>query len=153
MHRVLSRLRRRLAVALGCLVGLFVLMQLVPYGRRHTNPRVIVEPAWNSPRTRELAVRACFDCHSNETKWPWYADVAPFSWVIERDVIDARSVMNFSEWTHAHELATEAGPAVIRRDMPPLKYRLIHTDADLSEDDKIELARGLNATFGGTGRM
>ena len=140
-------------MGLGCLVGLFALMQLVPYGRRHTNPSLIVEPAWDSPRTRELAVRACFDCHSNETRWPWYADVAPLSWVIQRDVEAARSVMNFSEWTHPHALASEAGPAVVRRDMPPYKYRVIHTDADLSEAEKIELARGLNATFGGTGRI
>lgn len=140
-------------MALGCIVGLFVVMQLVPYGRSHTNPPVIVEPEWDSPRTRELAVRACFDCHSNETRWPAYASVAPLSWVVQWDVGVARSVLNFSDWTLPHDLAAEAGPSVIRRDMPPYKYRLIHSDADLSEDEKIELARGLDTTFGVHGRI
>ncbi|NVB82954.1 MAG: cytochrome C, partial [Kofleriaceae bacterium] len=71
---------------LAFFVGMFGVMQLVPYGRARSNPPVASEPAWDSPRTRELAVRACFDCHSNETKWPWYARVAPMSWVLERDV-------------------------------------------------------------------
>src|SRR3954469_5582449 len=86
------RLRRVLlgsAKALGILAVLFGLIQLIPYGRTHSNPSVNVEPPWDSPRTRELAVRACFDCHSNHTKWPWYADVAPFSWVVQKDVDNA----------------------------------------------------------------
>ena len=57
-----------------------VVMQLVPYGRDHSNPPVTAEPNWDSPETRALFKRACFDCHSNETVWPWYAYVAPFSW-------------------------------------------------------------------------
>jgi hypothetical protein len=63
-----------------------VLIQLVPFGRDHTNPVVTAEPRWDSPVTRELADRACFDCHSNETEWPWYAGVAPVSWLVYRDV-------------------------------------------------------------------
>ena len=82
----MRRLVKRIVIGLGVLVGLFVVMQAVPYGRDHTNPPVIVEPAWDSPRTRELAVRACFDCHSNETKWPSYSHVAPLSWVVQRHV-------------------------------------------------------------------
>jgi hypothetical protein len=58
-------------------VALFALIQVVPYGRSHTNPPVQSEPKWDSPQTRALAVRACYDCHSNETTWPWYTNVAP----------------------------------------------------------------------------
>src|SRR6476661_114190 len=90
---------RRIAILLGTLGVVFALMQAVPYGRTHSNPAVLGEPAWDSPRTRELAVRACFNCHSNETRWPWYADVAPFSWVVQLDVQNARDTLNFSEWT------------------------------------------------------
>jgi hypothetical protein len=135
------------------LVGLFALMQAVPYGRTHANPPVISEPTWDSPRTRELAVRACFNCHSNETKWPWYSDVAPFSWVVEQDVDNARDVLNFSEWTHPHDLAAASGPTVIRHDMPPYKYRMAHPEADLTQAESIELARGLNATVGAPGHI
>ena len=94
---------------LAWLVGVIVLMQIIPYGRTHSNPPVTREPSWDSPRTRELARRACFDCHSNETRWPWYADVAPFSWVVQRDVDIARNVINFSEWDRAYDLAIYSG--------------------------------------------
>jgi mono/diheme cytochrome c family protein len=75
------------------LTGLLVLVaaaQLVPYGRDHDNPPVAAEPTWDTPTTRELARRACFDCHSNETQWPWYSNIAPLSWLIQRDVEEGR---------------------------------------------------------------
>ena len=129
------------------LVGLFGIMQVIPYGRAHTNPPVMQEPAWDSQRTRELAVRACFDCHSNETKWPWYAHVAPMSWVMQRDVDVGRSVLNFSEWRE-YELANGSAPSVLSREMPPRKYLWLHESALLTHDEKVELARGLHITFG-----
>jgi hypothetical protein len=149
MRSLLRRLLKVLAV-IACVAGV---MQIVPYGRARSNPSVVVEPAWDSPRTRELAKRACFDCHSNETSWPWYAKVAPMSWVMQRDVDVARSVMNFSDWTHPYDLSQEAGATVIRRDMPPHKYKLLHGHAHLTDDETIELARGLAATFGSSTRI
>jgi hypothetical protein len=140
-------------MGLSFCVGLFAVMQLIPYGRAHDNPPVIAEPAWDSPRTRELAKRACFDCHSNETRWPWYAHVAPLSWAMQRDVDAARSVMNFSEWTRGNDLVHAAGHVVIRRDMPPRQYTVLHGDAHLTDEEKVELARGLHATFGAPGRI
>jgi hypothetical protein len=134
-------------MALAFLVGFFVVLQVVPYGRARSNPPVVQEPAWDSPRTRELAERACFDCHSNETKWPWYAKVAPLSWVLQRDVEAGRSVLNFSEWTQPNDLAMAAEGEVIRREMPPRTYRMIHEDARLTREEKLQLARGLDATF------
>lgn len=123
-------------------------LQAVPYGRAHSNPPVAQEPAWDSPRTRELAVRACFDCHSNETRWPTYSQVAPLSWVLQRDVEVGRSVLNFSDWTHPYDLSSEAGATVIRGEMPPRTYRLMHGHARLTDEETVELARGLDATFG-----
>ena len=60
--------------------------QFIPYGKDHTNPPVNGEPAWSSPRTRELMVRACFGCHSNSVEYPSYASVAPISWVVQSNV-------------------------------------------------------------------
>lgn len=74
------------------------LLQVVPFGHEHTNPAVIQEPAWDSPRTRALVKRACFNCHSNETVWPWYSRIAPISWLAQRDVNKGRGSLNFSEW-------------------------------------------------------
>ena len=59
------KLRKTLKIALIASVALFAFLQLVPYGRDHSNPPVIQEPSWDQPATRQLAVRACFDCHSN----------------------------------------------------------------------------------------
>src|SRR5688572_25353985 len=98
MNKGMRRVLRALGIGMGVLVGIFGLMQLIPYGRTHSNPPTIAEPKWDSPRTRELAVRACFDCHSNHTKWPWYANVAPMSWAVQFDVEVAREVVNYSEW-------------------------------------------------------
>lgn len=143
---------KRILIGLGGVVGLFLVMQLVPYGRDHSNPAVLAEPRWDSPATRELAVRACFDCHSNQTKWPWYAHVAPFSWVTQRHVTVGRSVMNFSEWnaewTNAYPLAEQVGSQVLRTEMPPRSYRLLHPEAELTTAEKLKLARGLHATLG-----
>jgi hypothetical protein len=138
---------KALAISLAWIVGVFAVMQLIPYGRTHKNPPVKHEPQWDSPRTRELAVRACFDCHSNETKWPWYADVAPMSWVVQRDVDSARGVVNFSTWSGQQELAIYSGQSVITGNMPPAKYRMAHPEANLSHAETLELARGLDATL------
>ncbi len=78
-------------------VGILAVMQLVPYGRNHMNAAVRAEPPWDQAKTRELARRACFDCHSNETRWPWYAHVAPVSWFLQHDVVEGRQELNFSE--------------------------------------------------------
>jgi hypothetical protein len=75
------------------LIGAVILLvgiQVIPYGRSHTNPPVTGEPAWDSPKTRELAVRACYDCHSNQTVWPWYSHIAPISWLVQQDVDEGR---------------------------------------------------------------
>ncbi len=135
-------------MGLGVLVGLFAVMQVVPYGREHHNPPVVVEPAWDSPRTRELAVRACFDCHSNQTKWPWYTHVAPLSWVTQRHVNVGREVLNFSEWNRTWELAEQSASQVLRTEMPPRTYRMLHPEAHLTKEEKVALARGLHKTLG-----
>jgi hypothetical protein len=149
MNTQVRRTLKALAVGLASIVGMFLLLQLVPYGRTHSNPRSGAEPAWDSPRTRELAVRACFDCHSNHTKWPWYANVAPLSWAVQFDVETARSVINFTEWNGRYALAAYAGRRTSSGMMPPYKYRMAHPEAELTPEERMELARGLEATLGG----
>jgi hypothetical protein len=138
---------RTLGLGLAWLVGIFGAIQLIPYGRTHANPPIRQEPAWDSPRTRALAVRACFDCHSNETRWPRYANVAPFSWVVQHDVEMAREVVNFSEWDRTYDLAPYSSLSVTTGNMPPSKYRLAHPEAALTNQETVDLARGLDATL------
>ena len=88
-----------------------------------------------------LLERACYDCHSNETKWPWYSQVAPVSWLVSRDVNDARKHLNFSEWENyeagrklkkLEELVEEVGEG----EMPLAIYLPLHPEAKLTAADR-----------------
>jgi mono/diheme cytochrome c family protein len=135
---------RVVALSAAGLALALILIQAVPYGRDHTNPSTRQEPAWADPRTRELAVRACFDCHSNETRWPWYSNVAPFSWLTQSDVDRGRRKVNYSEWNRRQKEAPKSAKRVREHDMPPWYYPW----ARLSRAEREELSQGLAATFG-----
>jgi hypothetical protein len=135
------------AIAAGAvLLGL----QLVPYGRDHVDPPVLMEPHWDRPSTCELAARACFDCHSNTTRWPWYSNVAPVSWFVQRHVDEGRKVLNFSEWQRPQEEAHESAETIVEGEMPLRSYALLHAAARLSPAESQALARGLTASIGAT---
>jgi len=140
-----KKLLRRTLLALA---AIFVLIQLWPYGRKHDNPPGRVEPQWDSPRTRALAVAACFDCHSNETRWPWYSHVAPVSWLVQKDIEEGREHLNFQEFDRRQKNATEAADELEDGKMPLKSYRWMHGEARLSDADKNALIEGLRATFG-----
>jgi len=136
---------------LGGLIGLVVLfglIQLVPYGRDHTNPPVTREIAWDSARTRELAAGACNDCHSNLTTWPWYSNIAPVSWLVYGDVKGGRETLNFSEWDRPQDAGSaDIVEAVRNGSMPPFQYKPTHPAGRLSSQEREELARGLEQTL------
>ncbi len=85
-------------------------LQAVPY--RVHNPPVVQGPAWDSPETEALARRACFDCHSNEVRVPWYGKVAPSAWIVRNHVDEGRAALNFSEMHRPQHEAHEAGEKV-----------------------------------------
>jgi cytochrome c551/c552 len=126
----------------------FLAIQLVPYGRDHTNPPGTGAPPWDSERTLALARTACFDCHSNETVWPWYSNIAPLSWRLTNHVVEGRAALNFSEWASSEQETDEIVEVVEEGDMPPWDYVLAHPDAQLSGEDRAALIQGLDATFG-----
>jgi len=112
-------------------------LQFVPMER--TNPPV--ESAAIGPQpVMDILRRACFDCHSNETVWPWYAKVAPFSWLVVRDVNHGREELNFSNWNRLSlreqdEMQAEIWKSVKNGDMPPTLYVLGHPEGRLTTDD------------------
>ncbi len=131
------------------LMILLVAIQLIPYGKDHTNPKVVAEPQWDSPRTREIFMRACGDCHSNETKWPWYSNIAPLSWSIYHHVMEGREHFNVSMWGVQKENEGEdAAEEVEEGEMPLKSYLIAHPEARLSDSEKSELIEGLKRTFG-----
>ena len=126
----------------------FVLIQLVPYGRDHSNPPVTMEITWDSARTRELAVGACYDCHSNLTQWPWYSNIAPISWLVYADVQGGRETLNFSEWDRPQDAEPgDIGEVVRNGSMPPWQYKPLHPAGRLTATEREELARGLEQTL------
>lgn len=131
------------------LVALLLVIQLVPYGRDHARPAGGQPIAWDSPRTETLMQGACMDCHSNETNWPWYSNIAPVSWLVQRDVDEGREELNLS--TGAGEI-DDMVETIRDGSMPPWFYKPLHSGARLSDRDKQDLMRGIQATFGAGGR-
>lgn len=87
-----------------------------------------------------IVQRACYDCHSHKTVWPWYSRIAPVSWLVADDVKDGRKHMNFSQWNlYGPEMARkrlkEACQEVRKGEMPLWNYRLMHPEALLSDED------------------
>lgn len=129
---------------LPVVLGVFVVLQF--FSAVPGNPPVSKDfiAATMPPASVAASVRAaCYDCHSHETKWPWYSRVAPVSWLIASDVNEGREHLNFSNWP---EEAASAAKRLDRinevldyREMPPKKYTLIHTDARLTEVQRKEL--------------
>ncbi len=134
-------------------VALFILIQLIPVWLLQTDPPVQSEPPWDSPQTRALAQKACFDCHSNQTTWPWYSRIAPLSWYLTYDVVRGRSHLNFSEWNVAGARGeggersarggNEIARTIINGSMPPPQYLITHPQAALSDTEKQQLIQGL----------
>lgn len=128
------------------LLALIVLIQFYPFGRDHDNPPVTYIVEWDSPQTKETFYNACADCHSNETKWPWYSNIAPASWLIQSDVEKGRRHFNVSI-AEGMKNAVEAYEEVERDKMPLPIYLPLHPEAKLDNDQKQKFIAGLKATF------
>ena len=135
-------------LVVGLCIG-FIVIQLVPVNR--TNPSV--EGDFRTPdEVRSILQRACYDCHSNETVWPWYSRIAPVSWVIARDVHEGRATLNFSTWDRLSpkkqsELIHESWEEVAEGKMPTWYYVILHPEARLSTNEQSVL-RAWSASAG-----
>ena len=141
---------RFLLVLCASILVMLPVIQAVPYGRAHSNPPITGEPQWSSPRTRELMVRACFGCHSNEVEYPSYASVAPISWVVEAHVAEGREKVNYSEFDQRQGDADETIETIEEGSMPPAYYTRFgrHPEANLTSAELQELIDGLRLTPG-----
>jgi cytochrome c551/c552 len=125
-----------------------LLIQFIPFGHTHTNPAPSKEPMWDSPQTRDVIRRACFDCHSNQTIWPWYSNVAPIAWLVQRDVNEGRRHLNFTEWDRPQKRAKDVAQRVKEGDMPPWFYLPMHPAAKLTATEKLTLIDGAEKSLG-----
>jgi len=137
MHEEI-KVRKWILMVFSAAVAFLVAAQLIPLKR--TNPPV--ETDVSVPDDVNLILRrACYDCHSHETVWPWYSRVAPASWLVVSDVHRARNKLNFSKWDrldgrHQIKMMKECWQKVSEKEMPPLIYLLAHPDARLTPADR-----------------
>lgn len=129
-----------------------------PFGNPRVEPAeglgTLLQGANMPANAKAVLVQKCADCHSNETRWPAYARIAPGSWLIERDIVEARKKMDLSRWEQMPLETQEVLAAKIVQeaksgDMPPLQYRLLHWDAKLSKGD-VETLSMLSKSAGGS---
>lgn len=135
---LLERAKKPLMWTGGVLAFAFVAIQFVPVEAMENPPSQ--PPLEEPPEVVEILKRACYDCHSNETKWPWYSRIAPMSWLVAYDVVEGRSGLNFSEWPDQDDDDRQfnresALESIVDGDMPPWFYLPMHPEAVLSDKD------------------
>ncbi|MGE5353602.1 MAG: heme-binding domain-containing protein [Acidobacteriota bacterium] len=132
----------------GILV-LLVIIQFIPV--KKDNPPSATEVKWDSPQTRSLARRACYDCHSNETTWPYYSHIAPVSWFLSDHVHEGRRHLNFSQWNYPRDREIKKARSMVRQiregEMPLDSYIWMHPTAKLTDREKQQLITGIEKTF------
>jgi hypothetical protein len=111
------------------------------------NPPVVRPVRWDSAETAALARRACADCHSNETVWPWYSRAPVVGALVRADVKRGRAHMNFSDWGAPDNEAEEAPEELAEGDMPLPLYLRAHPEARLSPAERAALIAGLERTL------
>jgi hypothetical protein len=134
-------MKRWLARALVAGLLGFVVLQLLPFDRIEERPTTQEAP-WPSAEARQLAVSACYDCHSNEPQLEWFDRIAPGSWLVARHVADGRAEVNFSEWDREQE-SDDWAKVVEDGEMPPRSYTWAHPAARLTSAEKATLLAAL----------
>jgi len=130
---------KRCVIGSGLIVGIVLIS--APGRSKDLSNSVSLPDGFDAPTpVRAIVQRACLNCHSNETVWPWYSKIPPVSWQIHDDVDQGREFMNLSRWgEYAPEerrgLASQMANATRAHFMPPSKYLWLHPEARLSDAD------------------
>jgi hypothetical protein len=140
---------RKLLIATGIAGAVAVGGSLIhPFGTLGSpgSNQTILQEAQIDPGALAIIQRACRNCHSQQTVWPWYSHVAPVSWLLARDVQQARLHMNLSQWQDYStddrlRLLSEIGSAVRNREMPVQRYVLLHPEARLTDAERQQIYR------------
>lgn len=145
-----SRSHQRGRIYRACLGRCLCAHQFIPYGKSHSNPLITGEPKWADDTTRDLMVRACFGCHSNEVEYPSYANVAPISWAVESHTEEARDAVNYSEFGSSDGEFDGTIESIQEGSMPPSYFTRfgLHQDSILTAAETKQLIAGLLLTPG-----
>ena len=137
-------MKKKLYIACGILLFIFLIIQLIPSNRPSDSNVQLPENTQIQNADNEVMTilkTSCFDCHSNQTQYRWYAHVAPVSWLIARDVSKGREALNFSEWStyNKRKIVRKLGDIkeqIVKDEMPMRIYTLMHPDAKLTGSQK-----------------
>ena len=146
-------MKKTFKIGFFVLIGLFLLIQVYRPQRTRTDEitKDHITKAIDVPgNVQSIFKRSCYNCHSEQTDWPWYSNIAPVSWLVISDVTGARAKMNLSQFgkytkdKQSRELS-KICDMITNKDMPPAKYTMIHSDAVLTQEDKDMLCNWANA--------
>jgi hypothetical protein len=128
----------KLKIAIILMAAIIIIIQFIPTSR--TNPPITA--GLDAPlEVTSVFNKSCYDCHSHETEWPWYSNIAPVSWLVSSDVEDGRSHLNFSKWGNLSrkdivKMKEEIWEEIEKGNMPLWQYTILHPEANLKQKDK-----------------
>lgn len=144
-------MKKLIKISLGVLAGILILMQFFRIDK--TNPPIdsaITFQQIEQPPTTvsEILKTSCYDCHSHQTEYPWYSNIAPVSLILQNHIVEGREHLNFSTWgnypaSERSELLEEAIEEIEENKMPLYDYLWLHADAKLTASKKAELINWL----------
>lgn len=148
-------MKKILKNALLALAGLLLIAQFIQPDRSAPaiDPANDMLAVTNAPADiRQLVTGACYDCHSYKTEYPWYAYIAPVSFIVQDHINEGREVVNFSVWDKyaGGEEAGESGESIQEGEMPPGYYTFMHAHGRLNAADKQKLVAWFNANLPGS---
>jgi len=139
----MTRTNKLLLAILIAVVAAFAGARMQPFVPTQTQEPTsrILDNVDIDPATLAILERSCQNCHSEKTVWPWYSRLAPVSWLIARDVQQARRHANLSRWQEyaagdRQQILSAIGSAVRNHEMPPGRYLLLHPEAKLTEEER-----------------
>ncbi|RUA25854.1 MAG: cytochrome C [Bacteroidetes bacterium] len=129
-------------------IGIFILMQVYPVSYpevKKDNPNDLLATTDVPEPIAVMLKAACYDCHSNETIYPWYSYVAPVKWLVIRDTREGREELNFSDWASMSKMdqataLSDISDEVSEGEMPMKIYPIMHAEAKLSDEDRQAIA-------------
>ncbi len=133
--------RKDLKIAVFVVIAALIVSQAFRINKSNPPAQANLSAA---PEISSLLHRACYNCHSNETVWPWYSNVAPVSWLIGSDVSEGRQLLNFSNWgTYTADLKTKKLKKIAEEvgggDMPPWYYSMMHPEARITQAERDQI--------------
>ena len=136
-------MKKAFKITIILILSIMVIIQFVPNElpvNSDDKSMDILENEGAPEQVKMILLKACYDCHSNQSVYPWYSYVAPFSWLVAKDIREGREELNFSEWNSLSKrrkikLVTSIAEEVEKREMPLKVYTIIHRDAILTDEE------------------